>query len=183
MTGNHCPRPPSALLHPGTFLCVGFHCRCVVCACSAGAVGSFSNKPLSPKKKNIPAQRERRRGSPRAAADVRCRRWRPPCTPQELRLARKAMALVTRQLPCPAAQHSKAVSQRAAGGQTSRGTVDVTAARKACERLKSGSYRHSPGLTPPHSHPHHRLSHPCSPSPSPSLSTSPLPSPRPRPLH
>ena len=27
-----------------------FHCRCVVCACSAGAVGSFSNKPLSPKK-------------------------------------------------------------------------------------------------------------------------------------
>ena len=25
------------------------HCRCVVCACSAGAVGSFSNKPLSPK--------------------------------------------------------------------------------------------------------------------------------------
>ena len=26
-----------------------FHCRCVVCACSAGAVGSFSNKPLSPK--------------------------------------------------------------------------------------------------------------------------------------
>ena len=24
------------------------HCRCVVCACSAGAVGSFSNKPLSP---------------------------------------------------------------------------------------------------------------------------------------
>ena len=33
------------------FLCVGFHCRCVVCACSAGAVGSFSNKPLSPKKK------------------------------------------------------------------------------------------------------------------------------------
>ena len=27
-----------------------FHCRCVVCACSAGAVGSFSNKPLSPKR-------------------------------------------------------------------------------------------------------------------------------------
>ena len=26
-----------------------FHCRCVVCACSAGTVGSFSNKPLSPK--------------------------------------------------------------------------------------------------------------------------------------
>jgi hypothetical protein len=26
-----------------------FHCRRVVCACSAGAVGSFSNKPLSPK--------------------------------------------------------------------------------------------------------------------------------------
>ena len=25
-----------------------FHCRRVVCACSAGAVGSFSNKPLSP---------------------------------------------------------------------------------------------------------------------------------------
>ena len=39
----------SPFLHPGTFLCVGFHCRCVVCACSAGAVGSFSNKPLSPK--------------------------------------------------------------------------------------------------------------------------------------
>ena len=33
-----------------TFLCRLFHCRCVVCACSAGAVGSFSNKPLSPKK-------------------------------------------------------------------------------------------------------------------------------------
>ena len=52
------PRRPSSYhravlarisLHPGTFLCVGFHCRCVVCACSAGAVGSFSNKPLSPK--------------------------------------------------------------------------------------------------------------------------------------
>ena len=28
-----------------------FHCRRVVCACSAGAVGSFSNKPLSPKKR------------------------------------------------------------------------------------------------------------------------------------
>ena len=27
-----------------------FHCRRVVCACSAGAVGSFSNKPLSQKK-------------------------------------------------------------------------------------------------------------------------------------
>ena len=26
-----------------------FHCRRVVCACSAGTVGSFSNKPLSPK--------------------------------------------------------------------------------------------------------------------------------------
>ena len=33
----------------GTSLCVGFsHYRRVVCACSAGAVGSFSNKPLSP---------------------------------------------------------------------------------------------------------------------------------------
>ena len=33
-----------------------FHCRCVVCACFAGvptAVGSFSNKPLSPKKPKI----------------------------------------------------------------------------------------------------------------------------------
>ena len=29
--------------------CRFFHCRRVVCACSAGAVGSFSNKPLSPK--------------------------------------------------------------------------------------------------------------------------------------
>ena len=29
-----------------------FHCRRVVCACSAGAVGSFSNKPLSPKNGN-----------------------------------------------------------------------------------------------------------------------------------
>ena len=28
-----------------------FHCRRVVCACSAGTVGSFSNKPLSQKKK------------------------------------------------------------------------------------------------------------------------------------
>ena len=41
-----------------TFVCVAFvsrklekkfHCRSVVCACSAGTVGSFSNKPLSPK--------------------------------------------------------------------------------------------------------------------------------------
>ena len=29
--------------------CRFFHCRRVVCACSAGAVGSFSNKPHSPK--------------------------------------------------------------------------------------------------------------------------------------
>ena len=37
-------------LHAGTFLCVGFSLPlCVVCACSAGAVGSFSNKPLLPK--------------------------------------------------------------------------------------------------------------------------------------
>ena len=34
-----------------------FHCRCVVCACSAGAVGSFSNKPLSPKNYSTPAPR------------------------------------------------------------------------------------------------------------------------------
>ena len=27
------PTPTLSLfLHPGTFLCVGFHCRCVVCA-------------------------------------------------------------------------------------------------------------------------------------------------------
>ena len=31
-----------------------FHCRRVVCACSAGAVGSFSNKPLSPKRQQPP---------------------------------------------------------------------------------------------------------------------------------
>ena len=42
--------PSFALARPGTFLRVGFfHCRSVVCACSAGTVGSFSNKPLSPK--------------------------------------------------------------------------------------------------------------------------------------
>ena len=43
--------PSFALARPGTFLRVGFfHCRSVVCACSAGTVGSFSNKPLSQKK-------------------------------------------------------------------------------------------------------------------------------------
>ena len=42
--------PSFALARPGTFLRVGFfHCRSVVCACSAGTVGSFSNKPLSQK--------------------------------------------------------------------------------------------------------------------------------------
>ena len=36
--------PSFALARPGTFLRVGFfHCRSVVCACSAGTVGSFSN--------------------------------------------------------------------------------------------------------------------------------------------
>ena len=49
------PKPtlsPFALARPGTFLRVGsFHCRSVVCACSAGTVGSFSNKPLSQQKK------------------------------------------------------------------------------------------------------------------------------------
>ena len=49
------PKPtlsPFALARPGTFLRVGFfHCRSVVCACSAGTVGSFSNKPLSPQNK------------------------------------------------------------------------------------------------------------------------------------
>ena len=48
------PKPtlsPFALARPGTFLRVGFfHCRRVVCACSAGTVGSFSNKPLSQKR-------------------------------------------------------------------------------------------------------------------------------------
>jgi hypothetical protein len=40
-----------ALARPGTVLRVGFfHCRRVVCACSAGTVGSFSNKPLSQNK-------------------------------------------------------------------------------------------------------------------------------------
>ena len=40
---------PFALARPGTFLRVGFfHCRRVVCACSAGTVGSFSNKPIVP---------------------------------------------------------------------------------------------------------------------------------------
>ena len=43
------PKPtlsPFALARPGTFLRVAvgfFHCRRVVCACSAGTVGSFSN--------------------------------------------------------------------------------------------------------------------------------------------
>ena len=50
------PKPtlsPFALARPGTFLRVGFfHCRRVVCACSAGTVGSFSNKPLSQKKRS-----------------------------------------------------------------------------------------------------------------------------------
>ena len=50
--------PSFALARPGTFLRVGFfHCRSVVCACSAGTVGSFSNKPLlalSPKKTPTP---------------------------------------------------------------------------------------------------------------------------------
>ena len=51
--------------NPGTFLCVGFHCRCVVCACSAGAVGSFSNKPLSPKLPKL-----HQKDAPRSASRV-----------------------------------------------------------------------------------------------------------------
>ena len=30
-TGSHCPSPPSALLHAGTFLCVGFFTAAVWC--------------------------------------------------------------------------------------------------------------------------------------------------------
>ena len=56
------PKPtlsPFALARPGTFLRVGFfHCRSVVCACSAGTVGSFSNKPLSPKENYFCQQRD-----------------------------------------------------------------------------------------------------------------------------
>ena len=44
-TGFGSRRPPAR-----TKRTKSFHCRCVVCACSAGAVGSFSYKPLSPKK-------------------------------------------------------------------------------------------------------------------------------------
>ena len=48
-----------------TFLCRLFHRRCVeVCACSAGAVGSFSNKPLSPKIEGI-TQGDLRAAAPR----------------------------------------------------------------------------------------------------------------------
>ena len=52
-----------------TFLCVGFfHCRRVVCACSVRAVGSFSNKPLSPKDRQHDAlRRAQDHGQVRAA--------------------------------------------------------------------------------------------------------------------
>ena len=45
LVGN--PQPTTFLLKNSRF----FHCRRVVCACSAGAVGSFSFQPLSPKQK------------------------------------------------------------------------------------------------------------------------------------
>ena len=52
---SDCEPLPKPTLSPSTrgyLLSVSvFHCRRVVCACSAGAVGSLSNKPLSPKLK------------------------------------------------------------------------------------------------------------------------------------
>ena len=49
---SDCEPLPTPTLSPFTRVPLSvsvFHCRRVVCACSAGAVGSFSNKPLSPK--------------------------------------------------------------------------------------------------------------------------------------
>ena len=65
--------------HAGTFLCVGFHCRRVVCACSAGAVGSFSNKPLSPKVelRVRAAYPGRYHGLRRRGIRLESDRWRP----------------------------------------------------------------------------------------------------------
>ena len=50
---SDCESLPKPTLSPCTrvpFSVSVLHCRRVVCACSAGADGSFSNKPLSPKK-------------------------------------------------------------------------------------------------------------------------------------
>ena len=44
----------ACMARPGTLTCIRMsHCRSVVCACSAGTVGSFSNKPLSPKSTRV----------------------------------------------------------------------------------------------------------------------------------
>ena len=60
----------------------GFHCRRVVCACSAGTVGPFSNKPLSPKRTRAAAPAARRAaGAGGRAARRRPGAGRPPGAP------------------------------------------------------------------------------------------------------
>ena len=64
-----------------TFLCRFFHCRRVVCACSAGAVGSFSNKPLSTKISIVPVFTRFTHSDPGSDHNAGCRatcRLKPP---------------------------------------------------------------------------------------------------------
>ena len=73
--------PPARLLRIADFFTAA--CRRVVCACSAGTVGSFSNKPLSPKcmQKNVKHGSQSDLAAPAGQGHTRHRREKTPSAP------------------------------------------------------------------------------------------------------
>jgi hypothetical protein len=73
--------PPARLLRIADFFTAA--CRRVVCACSAGTVGSFYNKPLSPKcmQKNVKHGSQSDLAAPAGQGHTRHRREKTPSAP------------------------------------------------------------------------------------------------------